>query len=651
MTIEYLWIEKFICFEKQGFNFGGENLFTIDISKFSANTITISSKKNPAYIKGFYNIPSADQKAYITNVTALVGENGSGKTTLFDFFKGYFPDGEGEIDTNCLFINRNSDGTYTLYVYNEHDVIIEDNSGLKLEIILTKFDSSSRTTIIGTKPFRDVNIVFFSNIFDQRIESEVIGLNNISTNYLVSSEKNRLSENKTHQAKYLTDIQAYHNSEVEKQLRFVTFYHQKDNLSILPFALPDKLILDWANGRAINDLVDEIVSKYKDLGYQNSDVFTSLLESLRSNLDLRKQFNKYNSKNNLLIISFLSYLIIHTIYCILHYGINNSKPMFENPSVKLGLQLTTYASLRRIMTSLGFMFPAFSSEFGNLQKLLNHLITAFKANNIEYWKMTDRFVYIINSKTISKLTNFLDLYFGSIVIEGALHLKWIGLSSGQIALFNMYSRLHSLVDPSSAQRINHKNVLLLLDEPDVYLHPEWQRRFIESIIKFIAIDYASDSRNSDSMNQRRIQIVFSTNNPLTLSDILPTNVVKFCRHSNGRDSDIIDCFQGGGISTFGANLYNLLNDAFFFDNEYIGSFAKLKIEEIIKIIHEIENSIGQKIDNSMMNDVHTLISAIGEPIIKSFLTKQLEDAIHSYKGENDFLNQLHKFLINPDKER
>ena len=87
MTIEYLWIEKFKCFEKQGFNFGGENLFTIDISKLSANAITISSKKNPAYIKGFYNIPSAYQEAYITNVTALVGENGSGKTTLFDFFK------------------------------------------------------------------------------------------------------------------------------------------------------------------------------------------------------------------------------------------------------------------------------------------------------------------------------------------------------------------------------------------------------------------------------------------------------------------------------------------------------------------------------------------------------------------------------------
>lgn len=650
MTIEYLWIEKFKCFEKQGFNFGGENLFTIDISKYSANTITISSKKNPAYIKGFYNIPSSDQEAYITNVTALVGENGSGKTTLFDFFKGYFPDGEGEIDTYCLFINRNSDGAYTLYVYNEHDVRIEDKSGLNLKIIPAKFDSSFRATVVGTKPFRDVNIVFFSNVFDQRFESEVIGLNNISTNYLVSSEKNRLSENNTHQAKYLTDIQAYHNSEVEKQLRFVNFYHQKDNLSSLPFALPDRLILDWANGRAINDLVEEIVSKYKDLGSQNSDVFTSLLESLRSNLDLRKQFNKYNSKNNLLIISILSYLIIHTIYCILHYSINTSKPPFENPSLKLGLQPTTYASLRRIITSLGLMFPTFSTEFGNLQKLLNHFISAFRANNIEYWEMTDRFAYIINSKTIAKLTSFLDLYFGSIVIEGALHLKWIGLSSGQIAMFNMYSRLHSLVDPRSVQRISRENVLLLLDEPDVYLHPEWQRCFIESLIKFISLDYASYYRKPDSDNHRNIQIVFSTNNPLTLSDLLPSNVVKLMRIGDGRNSEIMDCYSESENSTFGANLYTLLDDAFFFDNDYIGSFAKQKIEQTRELILKIENMDDQKIDKTIMSDLHTLISAIGEPIIKSYLTKRLEAAIMIYKGDNDFLVNLKNCLSKRDIE-
>ncbi|MDD2229592.1 MAG: AAA family ATPase [Candidatus Cloacimonetes bacterium] len=646
MTIEYLWIEKYKCLEKQGFNFGGENLFSLDFSQYSTNIVTITSKKNKSYIQGFYNLPAVDplahdQVAHITNVTALVGENGSGKTTVFDFIKGYFPDGEGEIDTNCLFVNRDKDGAFTLFVYNEHDIRIEDRTGLDLKIIPRKHGTSSRTTVVGTKPFRDVNIIFFSNIFDQRFESEVIGLKNISTNYLVRNEKIKLNENKTPQAQYLSDVQAYHNSEIEKQLRFVSFYHKKNNLT-LPFSLPDKLVIERANEPALNEVTAEIINKYKELTFPDNEAFTSLIGILRKNIEMKIRFNKKSPNYEIVIIPLVSYLLIHNLYCILHYGINFVKPKLAKLSFDLESYEPSYESLQKIIVTLGSMFEAFRYHFDNIGKLLKHFIGAFEAQHIEYWDLTNRYVYNINHKSILGLSQFLELYFGTQIIEGALNFNWSGLSSGQLALFNMYSRLHYLVDSTYVSHIDKDDILLLLDEPDVYLHPEWQKRFIESIIKFIAIDYASDSKNSDSKNQRRIQIVFSTNNPLTLSDILPTNVVKLCRHSDGRDSDIIDCYKEGGNSTFGANLYNLLNDAFFFDNDYIGSFAKLKIEEILKIIHEIENSNGLKIDNAMMNDVHTLISAIGEPIIKSFLTKQLEDAIHSYKGDNDFLDQLHK---------
>jgi energy-coupling factor transporter ATP-binding protein EcfA2 len=650
MTIEYLWIEKFKCFEKQGFNFGGENLFTIDIIKYSANIITISSKKNPAYIKGFYNIHSADQTANITNVTALVGENGSGKTTLFDFIKGYFPDGEGEIDTNCLFVNRNSDGAYTLNVYNEHDVRIEDKTGLDLKIILAKFDSSFRATIVGTKPFRDVNIVFYSSIFDQRFESEVIGLNNISTNYLVRSEKIRLTENKTHQTQFLTDVQAYLNSEIDKQLRFVSYYYKKNKLSALPFTLPDKLIIERTNDRTINDLIKEISSKYKESGYQNPEVFANLLESLRSNLDLRKKFYEKSQRYDLVIISLLSYLVIHTIYCIFHYSIGYVKPEIGKLSFNSDAYEPSFNSLKKIITKLGSVFQVFKSNFRNLDKLHKHLVVAFESQSIEYWNITDRYVYNINNKSISDLSRFLELYYGTQVIEGGLKFNWSGFSSGQIALFSMYSRLHYLVDSPFEPYINQENVLLLLDEPDVLMHPEWQRCFIESIIKFISLDYANDSITPESMSHRQIQIVFSTNNPLALSDLLPTNVVKLDRHSDGRDSKIIDCYEEGGNSTFGANLYNLLDDAFFFDNDYIGSFAKLKIEQIREIILDIEKSNGQNIDNAIMTYMQTLISAIGEPIIKSHLTMRLEDAILTYKGDNNFLNKLKNCLTNREIE-
>lgn len=651
MTIEYLWIENYRCLKQQGFNFGGEYLFSLNLLNYAENIIEITSKKNPSFIDRFYNLDTNDQVAHITNVTALVGENGSGKTTIFDFIKGYFPDGEGEIDTNCLFVIRNSDGTYSLYVYNEHDVRIVDKSGLNLIISPPKFASSFRATAVGTKPFRNVNIVFFSNIFDQRFESEVAGLKNISTNYLVRNEKIRLNENNPPQAQHLSDVQAYHNSEIEKQLRFVSFYHKKNNLAALPFSLPDKLLIERANEPALNEVTAEIINKYKELTFPDNEAFTSLIGILRKNIEMKIRFNKKSPNYGLVIIQLISYLLIHNLYCILHYGINFVKPKLAKLSFDLESYKPSYESLQKIIVTLGSMFEAFRYHFDNIGKLLKHFIGAFEAQHIEYWDLTNRYVYNINHKSILGLSQFLELYFGTQIIEGALNFNWSGFSSGQLALFNMYSRLHYLVDSTYVSHIDKDDILLLLDEPDVYLHPEWQRRFVESIINFISIDYAYNPDEAGSTGQRKIQIVFSTNNPLTLSDLLPSNVVKIKRKDGGRTADIMDCYSDGGNSTFGANLYNLLDDAFFFDNDYIGSFAKLKIEEILKIIHEIENSIGLKIDNAMMNDVHTLISAIGEPIIKSFLTKQLEDAIHSYKGDNDFLDQLHKRLVNPGKER
>ncbi|HOQ78604.1 MAG TPA: AAA family ATPase [Candidatus Cloacimonas sp.] len=260
MTLEYLWIEKYKCFEKQGVNLGGEYLFRIDLSHYLTGTITIISKNNPSYIHDFYNLPAANQVANVANITAIVGENGSGKTTLFDFIKLYFPDGEGEINTCCLFITRENRGPYTVHSYNERDIKILDETGLNLKIEKRKFDTSSRVTAVGTKPFKDVNIIYFSNIFDLRSEYEVAGLNNLSTNYLVRNEKNRITEYKAHQAQFITEVQAYQNSEIDKQLRFVRYYYNKNKLLALPFKLPDKLIIERANGRTIK-VIDILRSK------------------------------------------------------------------------------------------------------------------------------------------------------------------------------------------------------------------------------------------------------------------------------------------------------------------------------------------------------------------------------------------------------
>jgi predicted ATP-binding protein involved in virulence len=60
--------------------------------------------------------------------------------------------------------------------------------------------------------------------------------------------------------------------------------------------------------------------------------------------------------------------------------------------------------------------------------------------------------------------------------------------------------------------VNNENTLFLFDEPDTYLHPSWQRNFIESINEL--------SKNAEYNNS---QFIITTHSPQLLSNADPAN--------------------------------------------------------------------------------------------------------------------------------
>ena len=55
-------------------------------------------------------------------------------------------------------------------------------------------------------------------------------------------------------------------------------------------------------------------------------------------------------------------------------------------------------------------------------------------------------------------------------------------SSGERALITLLARF--LSKKNEIESIENENVLILLDEPDILLHPEWQRKYILVLIRF-----------------------------------------------------------------------------------------------------------------------------------------------------------------------
>ncbi|MBO3756889.1 AAA family ATPase [Streptococcus suis] len=151
--------------------------------------------------------------------------------------------------------------------------------------------------------------------------------------------------------------------------------------------------------------------------------------------------------------------------------------------------------------------------------------------------------------------------------------SWDGLSSGELALLNLFGRLYSI-----KKGLKATNILLLLDEVDLGLHPEWQRRWISVALPII----------KEIFKGKYIQIVMTTHSPIMLSDIYAENVIMLRKGDNGQR--IIVENQGmekNQVTTFGQNIHDLYRESFFLESTR-GEYAKEQIQETIEVLYELE---------------------------------------------------------------
>ncbi|HFI0130846.1 TPA: AAA family ATPase [Streptococcus suis] len=170
-----------------------------------------------------------------------------------------------------------------------------------------------------------------------------------------------------------------------------------------------------------------------------------------------------------------------------------------------------------------------------------------------------------------KLNPSYKLYIDKLL--STITFSWDGLSSGELALLNLFGRLDSI-----KKGLKATNILLLLDEVDLGLHPEWQRRWISVALPIIR----------EIFKGKHIQIIMTTHSPIMLSDIYADNVIMLRKDTN--DNRIIVENQGmekNQVTTFGQNIHDLYRDSFFLESTR-GEYAKEQIQETIEVLYELE---------------------------------------------------------------
>jgi len=229
-------------------------------------------------------------------------------------------------------------------------------------------------------------------------------------------------------------------------------------------------------------------------------------------------------------------------------------------------------------------------------------------------------------------------------------------SSGEYQIVSVISSIlyHLRNIDSIDNEYRYRHVTILLDEIELYFHPNMQRIFVQKLLSAIS--------KLDS-GIWGIHILFATHSPFILSDVVQENTLKL---QSGRP-----CMRDNGYDTFAANIHDLLADEFFLDNGYMGAFAKHKIEIAINLLNYLEEEKklaalpnsrrysellneyreiliklkfwkidGERNTASEKSFLEALISIVGEPIIR----QKLEQMYKSIFPQSDKINAVNDIL-------
>ncbi|WP_226602985.1 AAA family ATPase [Bacillus cereus] len=597
MQLAFIWVENYGCISKQGFNFDG-NFECL----YNSDTKVLHIKENENYIAGFF-----DDKEKVVDVTGIVGENGAGKTTVLNLIKDIFS--QNGVSTEQKYIiafTKKQNKTKEIYVFYHDSLLIKiEDLCVKssVEIITSKYNleknNSGRIKILELPT---VPCVFFSNIFDTGLEQSMFlqfekGLFNISTNYLMKTDKHDWTFDED---LFLFDtVELHRASNVFRQAKFIS----ESKFNELGFEYPDALALGYP-------LIEPL---------ENDSRTPEQFRNILNQLIRKNEEHKNEKKRNL---SKFLYNMINSYFNRFSEALDFEEQFIEPMSQEQKGNYFQEDSIDGIIKVLKdwkqilkeYRYIPFGPEYqeGGLseewplevQSLINLVNLLESEENISIYHGQ---LCLKLGEGYDVLRRFMKDYIISSRMYPYITLNWnLQLSSGQKAMLDMFSRFYSIA--KDINNLGEKNILILIDEGELYLHPQWQKSLLKDLLDFFKMNYHKD-----------IQVILTSNSPFIVSDLPKHNIIFIGKRAEGNGT--IDALVNKK-QTFAANIHTLLSDSFFLDGELIGDFAKEKINWLINIL-------SGDIDNIRENEkkIRKLINLIGEPIIKNKLMSMLEDQL------------------------
>lgn len=622
IKIHYIWFKDYYTFHNQGINFSNKYVFSYD-PNIGENGKISSNKGNDEYIENFFgkNI----------DLTAIVGQNGVGKTLLLRFFLKL---SAGEIiDADCVIVcEKDSKFWGARYYINNNKAQCVPLNIIGLNNLIYKPSPYEQQRF----PFRsDIRFVYLTEMFNMsQYSSEIAGTDDLSF-ASVLYEQTEYGD----QEKHLENpILRYIHRLNDWQLEFISNgqdYVEQFNLNY-PKSIKIRLSYDKqafcnlyiriiTNGKEsistsqkeeleekAKDYLDDLFSINKSMCNSLKDeyaiaIFMTVISSLR--------FVISNTKDEGLIL----YTIINQVY---HNHNDNAWDTVREVLRQINIVNQEYYELYQKPSSQNKTIRGSISINANKYLDFMDYFDAFLLDYRDFYTIDEYDTINIPTQNIDVIKQFINNYKKSVRIVDFLNFSW-GLSSGENLLLNQFGKIMHILNnnsngkyylPVDENNIDQKatNAVILLDEAEVAFHPEWQRIYLASFLKYI--------EDNISKQGTHVQIILATHSPIILSDIPKQNTVFLNKDKTTKHSYVVDSKE-----TFASNIFSLYQNAFFLDESGIGAFAENKLCELVRKIHNLyskgqnDNSI-QKVKDIIRNE----IKCIGDPYIQHKFVKELQ---------------------------
>ncbi len=658
MRLAAIYIEghDYVFQEPETLNFGGRHNYKFTTS---GNNVYLQRNKNEKFIDGFFD--QTNLSSQIKLISSIVGKNGSGKSSILDIIRSYFIRNQYglpyshsvaiiESDENELPLILHSDFESVEYRFNVVEIEKSKNYDL-LSIELERLDKKDIQSLFYSPHFDFKYNLNFDDIddydlsFDKVLERDLEDLDNKGTGargFRYSPTQELIFKNSLRQLSFLSSNLVKEHKVFEnifslpKHGEAKLFFrgHNKED----PWNIPTDF--KWAL-KSVKDKLEEEIKNWHEI--RNFDKDHNITNQIYVNKYLAKRYlirdiisvlerqmekkNSYLSEGKILIPDFEESITDLDAFNSFIAFIENSKIQFQKSS----WDAFHSESIRNLLNTLHTYIDEIDNEDfvqnDNIQIEPSKIINILKLHRVF---LLNLFEYYPKMKPIDEGEALLD---STNKIDGFINYLPTSkkLSSGENALLNLFSRFYDFISNNLSEESkslpDKKHYIILLDEADLAFHPSWKRKFVKSIISAIPFFF------HELKQPPSLQIIFTTHDPLTLSDIPQNNIIYL-----DKDPNDIAFINQNKAKSFGANVHDLLADSFFLEDGFMGEFAQDWITDLIRYLTPDSDQEDQNENKSLKRDwseplAQQVINVVDESLIKERLQNLFDEKfIHPDKN-------------------